>query len=169
MTKPSSDFNPFEQYEVNEDLEKTGVWLVDPFHRMKVARAGGRNEAYQRQYDALTKPYKRAIQLKTLPKETDLALSRELYARACIKSWSVAELVKKDGKTVAKTDENGNTVWIDGKMFHPETFEVVDMSVEMIVRTFEVKPELYSYVVERANDVTTYRDEDADEEDVKNS
>lgn len=164
----SAAFNPFAQYEVNEDLETAGVWLVDPFHRMRVARAGGRNTKYSSLYEALTKPYKRAIQTKTLPKDVDLDLSRELYAKACITGWSVAETEVKNGKTVAKRDEAGEIIWIDGKMYDPVTFEVIDVSVEKIVETFRVKPELYSYVVERANDVTTYRDEDADEADAKN-
>ena len=42
------------------------------------------------------------------------------------------------------------------------------MTVEKIIETFRVKPELYTYVVERANDVTTFRDEDADQADLGN-
>lgn len=167
MTKQAA-FNPFEQYEVNEDLETAGVWLVDPFHRMRVARAGGRNTKFNTLYEALTKPYRRAIQTKTLPKDIDLDLSRELYAKACITGWSVAELDTSGKKPVAKRDENNEIIWIDGKMYDPVTFEVIDVSVEKIVETFRVKPELYSYVVERANDVTTYRDEDSEAADLGN-
>lgn len=167
MTKPAA-FNPFAQYEVNEDLETAGVWLVDPFHRMRVARAGGRNTKFNTIYEALTKPFRRAIQTKTLPKDIDLDLSRELYAKAVITGWSVAETEVVKGRTTAKRGEDGEIVWIDGKMYDPVSFEIIDVSVEKIVETFRVKPELYTYVVERANDVTTFRDEDADEADVKN-
>jgi hypothetical protein len=168
VTKQAA-FNPFAQYEVNEDLETAGVWLVDPFHRMRVARAGGRNTKFNTVYEALTKPYKRAIQTKTLPKEIDLELSRELYAKAVITGWSVAEIDNSGKKPMPKRGEDGEIIWHDGKMFDPVTFEIIDVSVEKIVETFRVKPELYSYVVERANDVTTFRDEDADEADVGNS
>jgi hypothetical protein len=158
-------FNPFAQYEVNEDHEVTGVWLVDPFHRMRVARAGGRNEKFNRVYEAVTKPYKRAIQTKTLPADIDKRLMREVYAKGAITGWSIAEL-DKDNKPVR--NEQGEIVWIDGKAYHPETFEVVDATPEVIELTFEKKPELFSYVVERANDVTTYRDEETEEADVGN-
>lgn len=167
MTQAAA-FNPFAQYEVNEDLETAGVWLVDPFHRMRVARAGGRNTIFNTIYEALTKPYRRAIQTKTLPKDIDLDLSRELYAKAVIKGWSVAETETVKGRTVAKKDDKGEIIWLDGKMYDPVTFEIIDVSVEKIVETFRVKPELYTYVVERANDVTTFRDEDADQADVGN-
>lgn len=168
MTKVAP-FNPFAQYEVNEDLETAGVWLVDPFHRMRVARAGGRNTKFNSIYEALTKPYKRAIQTKTLPKDIDLRLSQELYAKAVITGWSVADTEIVKGKTVAKRDEAGEIIWLDGKMFDPVTYEVIDVSVEKIMETFVVKPELYTYVVERSNDVVTYRDEEADEADLGNS
>lgn len=168
MTKQAA-FNPFAQYEVNEDLETTGVWLVDPFHRMRVARAGGRNTKFQTMYEALTKPYRRAIQTQTLPKDIDLDLSRELYARAIITGWSVAEMTTDEkNRPVAKRDDKGEIVWIDGKMFDPTSYEVIDVSVEKIIETFRLKPELYSYVVEMSNKVTTFRDEDADEADVGN-
>ncbi len=167
MTQAAA-FNPFAQYEVNEDLETAGVWLVDPFHRMRVARAGGRNTIFNTIYEALTKPYRRAIQTKTLPKDIDLDLSRELYAKAVIKGWSVAETEIVKGRTVAKKDDKGEIVWLDGKMYDPVSFEIIDVTVEKIIETFRVKPELYTYVVERANDVTTFRDEDADQADVGN-
>lgn len=163
------NFNPFAQYEVNEDLEVTGVWLVDPFHKMRVARAGGRNEKFNRVYEAVTKPYKRAIQTKTLPADIDKRLMREVYAKGAITGWAVAELENVKGKMQPKRGEDGEIIWIEGKAFDPETFEVVDATPEVIERTFEKQPELFSYVVERANDVTTYRDEEADEADVGNS
>ena len=167
--KQAAAFNPFAQYEVNEDLETAGVWLVDPFHRMRVARAGGRNTQFNTIYEALTKPYRRAIQTKTLPKDIDLDLSRELYAKAVVKGWSVAEIEQDEkGRNRAKRDESGEIVWLDGKMFDPVTYEVIDVTVEKIIETFRIKPELYTYVVERANDVTTFRDEDADQADLGN-
>lgn len=162
-------FNPFEQYDTNEDLEVTGVWLVDPFHRMRVARAGGRNEKFNAVYDKVTKPYKRAIQLKTLPKETDKALMREVYAKGVITGWSVADTEVIKGKVVQKRDEHGEIIWLDNKAHDPVTFEVVDLTPEVIMQTFEVKPEMFSYVVERSNDVVTFRDEEADDADVGNS
>lgn len=167
MTKAAA-FNPFATYEVNEDLETAGVWLVDPFSRMRVARAGGKNTKFATLYEALTKPFRRAIDTKTLPKEQDTALSRELYAKACVVNWSVADTEVVKGKVVAKRDDNGDVIWLDGFMHDPETFEVVPFTWQTVVRVFEAMPELYTYVVQRANDVTTYRDEDGDEIDVKN-
>ncbi len=167
MTQAAA-FNPFAQYEVNEDLETAGVWLVDPFHRMRVARAGGRNTKFNTTYEALTKPYRRAIQTKTLPKDIDLELSRELYAKAVVTGWSVAETKQEGKKTVVVRNEQGEIVWLDGKMYDPVTYEIIDVSVEKIIETFRVKPELYTYVVERSNDVTTFRDEDAEAADLGN-
>lgn len=173
MTKASSApaFNPYEIYDVNEDYEVDGVWFIDPLQRYKLARAGGRNKLFSNVHEAITKPFKRAIQTNTLPKDTDLELSHELYAKAVVKNWSVAELVRdeKTGRMVAKKDENGKTVWIDGKMFDPETFEVIDATVDNIVRAYKAKNELYTYHVQQSNQVQNYRDEDAEAADVKNS
>lgn len=167
MTKP---FNPFASYETSQDLEVQGVWLVEPFFRIRVARAGGRNTKFQPLYESITKPYKRAIQTKTLPEDLDAQLSRELYARAVVTGWSVAEI---DEKGQPKRDDKGEVIWIDNKMFDPVTFEVIDFTVENVMRTFndETKgrgPALHQYVVAMSNDVSLFRDEDAEDEDAKN-
>ena len=172
MTKASSApaFNPYEIYDTNEDYEVDGIWFVDPTQRYKLARAGGRNKSFGNIHEAITKPFKRAIQTKTLPKDMDLELSHELYAKAVVKNWSVASMVQDPkGKWVAEKDANGKTIWIDGKMFDPETFAVIDATVENIIRAYKIKPELYSYHVQMSNEVQNFKDEDAEAADVKNS
>lgn len=165
MSKP---FNPYASYETNEDHEVAGVWLVEPFFKVRIARAGGRNKRFQSRYDALTKPFKRAIQTKTLPPEIDEDLSRQLYADAVVKSWAIpAEIV--DGKPVR--DEKGEIVWIEGQMHDPETFEAIPFNAENVKRVFDTPGrgrELFSYIVGQANDVNLFRDEEAEEDDGKN-
>ena len=163
-TKPA--FNPYAAYAVNEDAETDGIWLVEPFFRIRTARAGGRNTGYQKRYDALTKPYKRAIQTGTLDKETDEDLSRKLYSTAVIKNWSVPANIDDKGKPVR--GEDGEIVWKDGFIHDPETFEVVPVTPELIERTFRMNRELFNYVIGQANDVSLFKDEDAEAEDVKN-
>lgn len=166
---PAPAFNPFSIYDVNEDFEVSGVWLTDPFHRMRIARAGGGNQLYNSRLDALLKPFKRAIQTQTLPKETDKELSYRLYAETVVKNWSIPEMTTNEkGKPIPKRDEHGEIIWRDGLMWHPTTFEEIEFNVDNVILTFRTKPELYAYVTQMANAVTTFRDEDAEEADVKN-
>lgn len=170
MTNEPKPFNPFQAYETNQDAEVDGVWLVEPFFRMRVARAGGRNRKFQTRYDALTKPYKRAIQTKTLPAEIDEDLSKQLYAEAVVTNWSIPEEVI-DGKP--KRDANNEIIWRDGFMYDPVSYEPIPFNSENVKRTFDDPVNgrgaaLHQYVVAMSNDVTTYRDEDAEDEDEKN-
>ena len=77
------------------DAEQEGVVLdYGPF-RVTIARAGGSNKAYERVLEALTKPYRRAIQLETLDAKVSEKIMKEAMAKAVILNWEV--LVDADG------------------------------------------------------------------------
>ena len=159
-------YNPYASYAVNEDFETDGIWLTEPAFGIKIARAGGRNKRYSARYEALTKPYKRAIQTGTLDKDTDESLSQKLYAEAVVKDWRVP--AKLDDKNRPVRDKDGNVVWTEGRIYDPETFEVVPVTPEIVERTFRLNPELFRYVTAQANDVSLFRDEDAEAADSGN-
>lgn len=159
-------FNPYAAYAVNEDFEVDGIWLTEPMFGIKIARAGGRNTRYQKRYEALTKPYKRAIQTNTLDKETDEELSRKLYADAIVRDWRVP--AKLDDKNKPVRNSEGEIVWREGHIYHPETFEAVPVTPELIEQTFRLNRELFSYVTSQATDVTLFKDEDAEAADAGN-
>lgn len=113
------------------DAEQEGVVLdYGPF-RVTIARAGGSNKAYERVLEALTKPYRRAIQLETLDAKVSEKIMKEAMAKAVILNWEV--LVDADGQP----DADGQD-WTQG-LEHPDTGDLLPFSWENVMEVLQHK------------------------------
>lgn len=113
------------------DAEQEGVVLdYGPF-RVTIARAGGSNKAYERVLEALTKPYRRAIQLETLDAKVSEKIMKEAMAKAVILNWEV--LVDADGLP----DADGKD-WVQG-LEHPDTGDLLPFGWENVMEVLQHK------------------------------
>jgi hypothetical protein len=141
----------YKTFKTDDELEKKGVVLNYGDAKIRIARAGGSNDRYQKTLEALTKPYRRAIQTETLDNDTSREILRQVYARAVILDWQTKGA---DGE-FAKGIEGA-----DGTL--------LEVNVENIVKTFKALPDLFTDVIAQANQVSLFRSGDL-EADAGNS
>ena len=113
------------------DAEQEGVVLDYGPIRVTIARAGGSNKAYERVLEALTKPYRRAIQLETLDAKVSEKIMKEAMAKAVILNWEV--LVDADGLP----DADGKD-WVQG-LEHPDTGDLLPFGWENVMEVLQHK------------------------------
>lgn len=136
----------YAQYSTDKALEKEGIiWSLGPNSKgdpmgIRLARAGGGNSAYQRVWDAVTKPYRRQLQLGTLDKALERQLQIEIYVKSVIKDFE--NLEDAEGNPLEFNEENATQLFLD-------------------------LPELFEELVVQANNFSLFRQEIL-EEDTKN-
>ena len=118
--------------------EKEGVWydLADGL-RMRIARVGNPN--YQKTFQKLSKPHRRAIRRGTLPDEVAEKLLIQCMSETIVLDWSGVE------------DEG----------------VVIPYSKEAVVTVLTKYPELRNYINDIANELEAFQEE-LDEEAVEN-
>lgn len=138
--------NLYRQFKTDTSLEKKGIILQygtnskgDPIE-LRVARAGGANDAFLKRLEAKTKPIRKQIQNETVERETSIALMRDLYAETVVLGWSGVE------------DEDGNEV---------------AFSKAAVIKLFTDLPDMFADVQEQCSKHTLFRAE-LREEDAKN-
>lgn len=140
--------NPlFRTFKTDPELERQGVFIdYGPNSkgrnmRIRLARAGGANEEYAKLLEQVTRPYRKAIQAGSLPKDVVEDLYLDVFARAVVKGLENFE--DKDGADLPFT---------------------VD-SVKYLAKEL---PDLYADWQEQANRLAVFREEVL-EADVGNS
>ena len=109
--------------------EQEGVELDYGSFRVTIARAGGANKSYERILEALTKPYRRAIQLETLDQKISEKIMKEALAKAVVLNWEV--LVDAEGNP----DSDG-TDWRQG-LEDPDTGELLEFTWENVLKVLQ--------------------------------
>jgi len=99
----------FKRYKTDADRETSGVWISygttadGRTIEFKIARAGGQNKAYEKRFEALTRPYRRQIQTESLDDETSDRIVRQLFAETIVLGWRNVE--DEEGKPIAFSAE----------------------------------------------------------------
>lgn len=136
----------YSQFKTDAELEKSGIVLEYGTNSkgspigIRIARAGGANQAYTNLLEAKTKPHKRAIQNETIETPTVTRILHEVFARTVVLGWENVE------------DENG---------------VAMDFNVDNCVRLFTDLPDLFRDVQEQAQKSVLFRGEIL-EKDAKN-
>ena len=131
--------NMYETFRTDGDAEQNGIYIDYGSFRVKVARAGGTNKAYQRELERLSRPHRRAIATEMFENEQALALLRAAYARTVIKAWEV------------KTDDG----WQSG--IESRTGEVLPFNEANVLATFGELPDLFTDLMEQAGKAALFR------------
>jgi hypothetical protein len=129
-------------YATNEDKETDGVWqdLGDGIE-MLIARIG--NPKYQKLFQRLSKPHRKAIRRGSLKEDVAEKLMIECMAETVLLGWKNVEM---DGKPLPYSKENAIKILTEFK-------------------------DLKDYINDFANEMEAYMQEDAEEaeENLKNS
>lgn len=130
--------NLYKLFKTDENLEKDGVWLQygetedgQPI-RIRIARAGGGNTKFAKELEKRTRPYRKALQNGTLDDKTADRIYKEVYAETVVLEWQNI------------TDQDGN---------------LLDFSVENILKVFKDLPDLFRDIQEQSNNVAIFREE----------
>jgi hypothetical protein len=147
----------YELYKTDSNLEKNGKELTfaDGAVRVKLARAGGANQRFEKILTANSKPYRRAIQAELMSNEKANELLMQTYAEAIVLSWET--LVEK---------EDGTEEYVKGLMLEGSD-EIQPATKDNIFKVFKAVPDLFREMAEEANKITNYRNYEQ-EEDAKN-
>ena len=142
-------------YKTDKHLEKEGKEFLyaDGMLKIKLARAGGSNTAFNLTLAEVSKPYKRAIQADLVSEETANKLLMETFTKCVImKWWSLME------------DDEGNEVFVEGVDL--EGFEELQpVTAENMIKYFEEMPDIFTDVSQDAQKMSNYllhvREEDS--------
>jgi hypothetical protein len=115
----------YDQFKQDEILEKNGLTLdLGSAGRFKIARAGGANQSFTKEFIRLTKPYRRAIQTETMDEETSRVILREAFSKHIILGWE--GVTGPDGEVLPFTRENCLKLLAD----LPQLFEEIRRAAE---------------------------------------
>jgi hypothetical protein len=147
----------YDLYKTDSNLEKLGkeVIFADGAVKIKLARAGGANQKFEKILTANSKPYRRAIQAELISNEKANELLMATYAEAVVMSWET--LVEK---------EDGTEEYVNGLMLEGSD-DIQPATKENILKVFKAVPDLFKEIAEEANKLTNYRSYEK-EEDAKN-
>lgn len=148
----------YELYKTDSSLEKQGkeFLFADGQIRVKLSRAGGSNQKFEKILAANSKPYRRAIQAELITNEKANELLMLTYSEAVVQSWET--LVEK---------EDGTESFVSG-LYLEGIEELQPATKDNIFKVFQALPDLFKEMAEEANKLTNYRSYEK-EEDAKNS
>lgn len=126
------------QLKTDTNAEIKGILLEYPQYAnedgsipsIRIARAGGANDAYQKCLDVKFKPHRRAVQQNALPRKTFEKLVREAYAETVILGWENVQ------------DEAGKPIEFNAK----NAYDLLDKL-----------PELFKDIQEQSNEAALFR------------
>lgn len=142
----------YKQYQTDSNIEKQGIVLEYGFNAkgkpisIRVARAGGSNEQFNKVLEHEMKPYRRQIQTETMDNKLAERLMQKVYARTIVLDWENVDIEKT---------ENGPAI--------PDA----PFNEENALRLFADLPDLWSDIQKQAANVSLYRKE-IQEADAKN-
>lgn len=120
-------------FKTNENLETEGIWIdYGTSGRIKIARAGGQNTAYNKALQKAAKPYEAALKHKRMDTKTAEKISRQVFVEHVILGWEDI------------CDEEGNEL---------------EFSVASVNKLLDDLPELYNDLVAQASDMALFREE----------
>ncbi|HOK44370.1 MAG TPA: hypothetical protein PLK67_00460 [Bryobacteraceae bacterium] len=131
---------PYSVFQTDKTLEKEGIILDYGDFKIKIARAGGANVAFQKALASKIRPYKRQIDAGTIPDDVAEKLLLDVYAESVVLGWE------------GVTDEKGKPL---------------PFSKENVVKLFSDLPDLFRDVQNQAAAISNFRAE-VTEDTIKN-
>ena len=79
---------PYDKYQTDTQVEKSGVILNYGDFKIRIARAGGANAAYLAALDTAMRPYRKQVARGQIDRETSDRIVRDVFAETVILGWS---------------------------------------------------------------------------------
>jgi len=144
----------YDNFGTDTRLEVEGVWTNYGDFRVKIAHSGGSNKRYLTLGEQMMKPFRRAIDSGSFPRERMEGILFELYAKTIVMGWEV------------NVGEAGEDQWQEG--IESPDGETIPYNVENVIKTFRALPALFYDVKEVSDSIAAYRQADL-EADAGNS
>lgn len=118
----------YNTYQTDENKELNGINIAFPECEdekdgtvpiFTVARMGPSNKKYTKAFEAATKPYRRQMDLGTLPESKSEELLRDVFAKTILKGWK--NVKDKEGKALTFNVKNAKMILKD----LPDIFEIL--------------------------------------------
>lgn len=136
----------YKNMKTDEKLTAEGVTFELYGNRIKMARAGIGNPAFQASMTKRTQPYRRQIANNTMDGNKEAEILRNVYADSVIHDWEV----QVDGE------------WKRG--IEAEDGSVIPFTKENVVATLEKLPELFLELQQLASNASHYRVEQLEDD-----
>jgi hypothetical protein len=145
----------YDKMKTSPKLESEGIWLQIDDTRIRLARAGGKNTKFITAAEKIAREHKRSLDL--MGEEQGRKLFSKLYAEIIVLDWLTKA---KDGNLDEDADQAAEDLpedkrWKRG-ISGPDG-NVLDFSVENILKTFDDLPDLLRIVKETAEDAALFR------------
>ena len=125
---------PFFDFATDNVKEQKGIRRDYGDFWILMARAGVANKKYEKSLERISAPHRRAIEIGKLPTHIYTELLIQVYADAVIKDWGGEGAVDQEGNVLACTKEN-------------------------VIKVFTAAPDLFSVVVQDAQNYELFKDE----------
>lgn len=143
----------YSTFNSDEALETQGVEVDYGEFKLNLARAGGANHKFSKVANNKIKPYRRMMEHGTLPQDLDNKLTAEIYAETVILGWWTKRPAHEDA------DADG---WVNA--IEDKDGGLIPATRENVCKTLEALPDLLRAVMEQAQDVSLYRNEDREDD-----
>lgn len=88
----------FDDFETDKTVEKEGVWVDYGDYKIRIARAGGANKAYEICLANKSKPYRKQIQNGSMDIARQKELVKEAYIETIVLDWE--NITERDGTPI---------------------------------------------------------------------
>lgn len=120
----------------NASLETDGIWIdYGEYGKFKIARAGGKNQAFTNRMEREMRPYRAGIRMGTIDDGVIENISRRVFAETVVLDWEIADY-----------DESGEVV-------------PVPFSVDKCVELFSKYPDLFRDILQQSQQVVNFVEE----------
>lgn len=114
MTKDTAIRSPFDDFETDPELEKSGIKVDYDDYWFHLARAGGANERFAQRLNELSQPYKRAIETDTISPKLSAKLARQAFCETVLLGWGSkahgeGNMVNRDRRALPFNQANAMT------------------------------------------------------------
>jgi hypothetical protein len=119
----------YQAFETDEKVEKEGLWVEFPevvnkdgnILSIRIARAGGANDAYLKKLEFKAKPHRRGIQNDMIDRKLMEKIVKEVYCDTVILDWKHAE--DRQGNPLPFTPANALQVMNDLPWLYAQVME----------------------------------------------
>jgi hypothetical protein len=81
----------YDTFGTDEHAERSGVWVDYGSFRVLLARAGGKNKAFEKGLEIATKPFRRAIAAGRMENDRLSEIVRKVFVETCILAWETKQ------------------------------------------------------------------------------
>lgn len=146
----------YDKMKTSPKLESEGIWLQVDDTRIKLARAGGKNTKFITAVEKIQRETKRVLDL--MNETQGRKLFGKIYAELIVLDWLTQ---KPDGNLLedavpALEDTPAAERWTRG--ISGPGGDIVEFTVENVIKTFDDLPDLLRLVKETAEDASLFRE-----------